>query len=91
MEETAKHGLKPKPEVGIQYVPRQQLARYIADINIESCRWGAGGDASVTELKSAGTRDPKWLIDQANVFLQAGAHVGITPQSLADLVTELQQ
>lgn len=38
-------------------------------------RWGAGGDASVAELESAGTRDPKWLIDRANVFLQAGAHV----------------
>jgi hypothetical protein len=38
-------------------------------------RWGAGGDASVAELESAGTRDPKWLIDRANVFLQAGAYV----------------
>jgi phosphosulfolactate synthase (CoM biosynthesis protein A) len=36
-------------------------------------QWGAGGDASVAELESAGTRDPKWLIDRANVFLDAGA------------------
>lgn len=49
----ASHGLKPKPEVGIQ--------------------WGAGGDASIEELESAGTRDPKWLIDRAKVFLEAGA------------------
>ncbi|KAA1468538.1 2R-phospho-3-sulfolactate synthase [Dentipellis sp. KUC8613] len=55
VEFTAAHGLKPKPEVGIQ--------------------WGAGGDASVEELESAGTRDPKWLIDRANTFLQAGAHM----------------
>ncbi|EIM83466.1 2R-phospho-3-sulfolactate synthase [Stereum hirsutum FP-91666 SS1] len=51
----AAHGLKPKPEVGIQ--------------------WGAGGDASVEELEAAGTRDPKWLIDRANTFLQAGAYM----------------
>ncbi len=38
-------------------------------------RWGAGGDASVEELESAGSRDPKWLIDRAKVFLDAGAHV----------------
>ncbi|KAI0093274.1 hypothetical protein BDY19DRAFT_418709 [Irpex rosettiformis] len=55
VEETSKTGLKPKPEVGIQ--------------------WGAGGDASIAELESAGTRDPKWLIDRANIFLQAGAHM----------------
>lgn len=50
-----KHGLKPKPEVGIQ--------------------WGAGGDASIEELENAGTRDPKWLIDRANTFIDAGAHM----------------
>ncbi|KAL0953029.1 hypothetical protein HGRIS_007231 [Hohenbuehelia grisea] len=50
---TASFGLKPKPEVGIQ--------------------WGAGGDASVAELESSGTRDPKWLIDRAKVFIEAGA------------------
>ncbi|KAI0674812.1 coma-domain-containing protein [Trametes maxima] len=55
IEYTAAHGLKPKPEVGIQ--------------------WGAGGDASVEELESAGTRDPKWLIDRANAFLDAGAYM----------------
>ncbi|TFY83731.1 hypothetical protein EWM64_g276 [Hericium alpestre] len=55
VEFTAAHGLKPKPEVGIQ--------------------WGAGGDASVEELEAAGTRDPKWLIDRANKFLQAGAYM----------------
>jgi phosphosulfolactate synthase (CoM biosynthesis protein A) len=49
----ASRGLKPKPEVGIQ--------------------WGAGGDATQAELESAGTRDPKWLIDRAKVFLDAGA------------------
>ncbi|THH16001.1 hypothetical protein EW146_g4580 [Bondarzewia mesenterica] len=49
----ASHGLKAKPEVGIQ--------------------WGAGGDASIAELESSGTRDPKWLIDRANLFLDAGA------------------
>ncbi|KAL6300623.1 coma-domain-containing protein [Sparassis latifolia] len=52
---TARHGLKPKPEVGIQ--------------------WGAGGDASIAELESAGTRDPKWLIDRARAFLDAGAYM----------------
>ena len=61
VEFTAKHGLKPKPEVGIQ--------------------WGAGGDASIEELESAGSRDPKWLIDRANVFLQAGAHVSRLPST----------
>lgn len=55
IELTAAHGLKPKPEVGIQ--------------------WGAGGDASVEELESAGTRDPKWLIDRAKTFIDAGAYV----------------
>ncbi|KAJ3794805.1 2R-phospho-3-sulfolactate synthase [Lentinula aff. detonsa] len=55
VEMTAKAGLKPKPEVGIQ--------------------WGAGGDASVAELESAGTRDPKWLIDRAKTFLEAGAYM----------------
>ncbi|KAJ3933266.1 MAG: coma-domain-containing protein [Lentinula lateritia] len=54
-EMTAKAGLKPKPEVGIQ--------------------WGAGGDASIAELESAGTRDPKWLIDRAKTFLEAGAYM----------------
>jgi phosphosulfolactate synthase (CoM biosynthesis protein A) len=51
----SKHGMKAKPEVGIQ--------------------WGAGGDASVEELESSGTRDPKWLIDRAKLFLDAGASV----------------
>ncbi|KAH7880093.1 hypothetical protein F5879DRAFT_811755 [Lentinula edodes] len=55
VEMTAKAGLKPKPEVGIQ--------------------WGAGGDASIAELESAGTRDPKWLIDRAKTFLEAGAYI----------------
>ncbi|TBU22960.1 coma-domain-containing protein [Dichomitus squalens] len=55
IEFTAAHGLKPKPEVGIQ--------------------WGAGGDASVEELESAGTRDPKWLIDRAKKFIDAGAYM----------------
>ncbi|KAI0768693.1 coma-domain-containing protein [Trametes elegans] len=55
IEFTSAHGLKPKPEVGIQ--------------------WGAGGDASVEELESAGTRDPKWLIDRAKTFLDAGAYM----------------
>ncbi|KAF8823684.1 hypothetical protein HHX47_DHR9000279 [Lentinula edodes] len=58
VEMTAKAGLKPKPEVGIQ--------------------WGAGGDASIAELESAGTRDPKWLIDRAKTFLEAGAYICIT-------------
>jgi len=55
VEMASKAGLKPKPEVGIQ--------------------WGAGGDASIAELESAGTRDPKWLIDRANTFLDAGAYM----------------
>ncbi|KAJ3842996.1 hypothetical protein F5878DRAFT_606121 [Lentinula raphanica] len=55
VEMTVKAGLKPKPEVGIQ--------------------WGAGGDASIAELESAGTRDPKWLIDRAKTFLEAGAYM----------------
>ncbi|KAJ3575506.1 hypothetical protein NP233_g1047 [Leucocoprinus birnbaumii] len=55
VELTASQGLKPKPEIGIQ--------------------WGAGGDASVAELEAAGTRDPKWLIDRANKFLDAGAYM----------------
>ncbi|PFH53312.1 hypothetical protein AMATHDRAFT_137767 [Amanita thiersii Skay4041] len=55
IEMSASYGLKPKPEIGIQ--------------------WGAGGDAPIEELESAGTRDPKWLIDRANIFLQAGAHM----------------
>ena len=38
-------------------------------------RWGAGGDASVEELESAGTRDPKWLIGRAKKFIDAGAYV----------------
>ena len=38
-------------------------------------QWGAGGDASVAELESAGSRDPKWLIDRAQAFINAGAHV----------------
>lgn len=38
-------------------------------------QWGAGGDASIEELESAGTRDPKWLIQRAQKFLDAGAHV----------------
>jgi phosphosulfolactate synthase (CoM biosynthesis protein A) len=53
IELVSSHGLKAKPEVGIQ--------------------WGAGGDASVAELESSGTRDPKWLIDRAKIFLEAGA------------------
>lgn len=55
IELTAQHGLKPKPEVGIQ--------------------WGAGGDASVEELESAGTRDVGWVIERAHNFLNAGAHM----------------
>lgn len=38
-------------------------------------QWGAGGDASIAELESVGTRDPKWLIDRAKLFLEAGAHM----------------
>ncbi len=38
-------------------------------------QWGAGGDASIEELESAGTRDPKWLVQRAQKFLDAGAHV----------------
>ena len=38
-------------------------------------QWGAGGDASIEELENAGTRDPKWLIERAKRFLDAGAHV----------------
>lgn len=37
--------------------------------------WDAGGDASIEELENAGTRDPKWLIQRAKRFLDAGAHV----------------
>ncbi|XP_006457671.1 hypothetical protein AGABI2DRAFT_213173 [Agaricus bisporus var. bisporus H97] len=55
VELTASYGLKPKPEVGIQ--------------------WGAGGDASVAELEAAGSRDPKWLIDRAKKFIDAGAYM----------------
>ncbi|TFK50302.1 2R-phospho-3-sulfolactate synthase [Heliocybe sulcata] len=55
IELTAQHGLKPKPEVGIQ--------------------WGAGGDASVEELESAGTRDVGWVIERAEKFIGAGAHM----------------
>jgi phosphosulfolactate synthase (CoM biosynthesis protein A) len=51
----AKAGLKPKPEIGIQ--------------------WGAGGDASVAELESAGTRDPAWLIGRGKELLDAGAYM----------------
>lgn len=72
VEVTAKHGLKPKPEVGIQYVADPAFIPFLFTL---LRRWGAGGDATVAELESAGTRDPKWLIDRANVFLQAGAHV----------------
>ncbi len=36
------------------------------------CRWC---DASIEELESAGTRDPKWLVQRAQKFLDAGAHV----------------
>jgi hypothetical protein len=43
--------------------------------NVRMTRWGAGGDASTAELESSGTRDPRWLIDRANAFLDAGAHV----------------
>jgi hypothetical protein len=42
-------------------------------------RWGAGGDASVAELEAAGSRDPKWLIDRARKFIDAGAYVCISP------------
>ncbi|CAF1284275.1 unnamed protein product [Adineta steineri] len=38
-------------------------------------QWGAGGDASIEELENAGTRDPKWLIDRAKRFLDAGAYM----------------
>lgn len=76
IEFTAKHGLKPKPEVGIQCV---RTTSSLYDFPVKRvCRWGAGGDASVEELESAGTRDPKWLIDRANLFLQAGAHVRLS-------------
>ena len=85
VELTATQGLKPKPEVGIQYVTTRFFSRY------SPCwfnhRWGAGGDASVEELESAGTRDPKWLIDRAKTFLDAGAYVSLidisTPSDLA--------
>ncbi|KAF8998677.1 hypothetical protein BDQ17DRAFT_1328681 [Cyathus striatus] len=60
-------------------------------------RWGAGGDASIEKLESAGTRDPKWLIDRENVFLQAGAHVvmieseGITENITVKLFIDLPE
>ena len=47
-------------------------------------RWGAGGDASVEELESAGTRDPKWLIDRAKKFIDAGAYVRPPPCALIE-------
>jgi len=70
----ANTGLKPKPEVGIQCVFSFPLLFRLNTHNIYY-RWGAGGDASIAELESAGTRDPKWLIDRAKTFLDAGAYV----------------
>ena len=73
IEFTASHGLRPKPEVGIQCVTHPTPSLFA--LLTASRRWGAGGDASVEELESAGTRDPKWLIDRAKTFLDAGAYV----------------
>ncbi|EIW54283.1 uncharacterized protein TRAVEDRAFT_51994 [Trametes versicolor FP-101664 SS1] len=38
-------------------------------------RWSTSGDTSVKELECAGTRDAKWFIDCANVFIDAGTHM----------------
>ena len=46
---------------------------------------GAGGDASIQELENAGTRDPRWLIQRAEKFLDAGAHVSFSHSNLSIL------
>lgn len=57
-----------------------QLVKLVNSYGLKSkpevgIQWGAGGDASIEELERAGTRDPKWLIQRAKRFLDAGAHV----------------
>ena len=55
IERVARAGLKPKPEIGIQF--------------------GAGGASTPDELEAEGTRDLDWVIAQARLFLDAGAHL----------------
>ncbi|KXN91559.1 hypothetical protein AN958_00465, partial [Leucoagaricus sp. SymC.cos] len=38
-------------------------------------KWRAGEDTSIAKLKAAGTKDPKWLIDRANKFLDTGIYM----------------
>lgn len=44
-------------------------------------QWGVGDDASIKQLESAGTRDSRWLMQRAQKFLDAGAHVSISHSS----------
>jgi phosphosulfolactate synthase (CoM biosynthesis protein A) len=38
-------------------------------------QFGAGGDTAAEELRTEGTRDPKWMISQAGRFIDAGAYM----------------
>jgi phosphosulfolactate synthase (CoM biosynthesis protein A) len=38
-------------------------------------QFGAGGSTAAAQLESAGTQDPDWMIQQAERFLEAGAHM----------------
>ncbi|KZO98897.1 hypothetical protein CALVIDRAFT_561828 [Calocera viscosa TUFC12733] len=72
----------PARSSGFLSIPTEDWTEIIKLVNKHSLKpkpevgiqWGAGGDASVEEL-NAGTRDLKWLIDRANLFLDTEAHM----------------
>ncbi|KAL1945565.1 hypothetical protein VTO73DRAFT_2416 [Trametes versicolor] len=41
----------------------------------EFTRWCTSRETSVEEAECAGVRDPKWLINRAEAFIDAGAHM----------------
>ncbi|KDQ59301.1 hypothetical protein JAAARDRAFT_34035 [Jaapia argillacea MUCL 33604] len=59
---------------GFLALPIDDWARLIPKPEV-GIQWGAGGDASVQELEEAGTRDVQWLVERAEVFVDAGAHI----------------
>lgn len=68
---------------GFITIPTEDWLRLIEQVHAAGLKakpeigiqFGAGGDTASEELASEGARDPRWAIDQAKRFLDAGAHM----------------
>jgi phosphosulfolactate synthase (CoM biosynthesis protein A) len=68
---------------GFITVPADDLVRLVEKVQKAGLKakpevgiqFGAGGATAVAELEEAGTHDPQWAVQQAQRFLDAGAHL----------------